>query len=880
MTVLREYLRRLWGALRRNPTDHDLERELRFHLEQAEDELRRKGHSPAEAARLARVRLGGIPQVMEALRDQRGWPWLDDLRTDVRIGVRGLMRRPGFTATAALTLALGIGVNAVVFSVSSAMFMRPLQYEDPDTLVSIGQFVPAFDASLVPRRVFAAWREENRFFTDIAAYSIGGSAFNLTGGSGPERVAAATVSSSFLTVLAGRPALGRFFEPADERAGAPAVAVLSHGLWTRRFGRDGAVLGRTVALNDASFTVIGVAPRDFRFPGPTERAVFVPLQRADESAGAGLFFVNVVGRLDPGVTAAQADSDLQAIGSRNAERLPGDLGQMLAGAQVHVRPLQDVLMANAAGLMPVLAGVALFVLAIAGVNVANLQLGRMRARQREFSVRTALGATRLAMVRQILIENLLLSALGGVAALLLVYWSVGWAGTLLSQVVPYPEDVRVDGWVLISTMVTVGVMGFASGLGPALAATRQDKTDALNSSMTGMWTAPGRDGRVLLIGEVALTVVLLVAAGLLIRSLQNLTAIPPGFDPQHVLTAQLSLPVAGYPADGQRLAFVQRVLEGVRALPGVESAAASTGLPLWGSAGSVPWTVDHPATVEGAPIRANYDVVSAGYFDTLGIPLLDGRDFALGDSAGSQPVAIVTQRFARRITANESLVGERIRAGAGDWLTVVGIVGDVRHRDPDGDVPPHVYRPLAQAPPSTVFFATRAAAGAAPLVAGLRNRVHALDGDLPLYSVATMEQRLRRLVTTERTGTLAVGVFAVLALMLATVGLYSVVARWLAERRRELGVRVALGAGRRDILAVTVGRVMRIVMLGLGVGLLAAPVAGRLLSAFLYEIAPTDPLTLLAVALLLCAVALLAVAPVARRAMRLDVSRILNADQT
>ena len=782
-----------------------------------------------------------------------------------------------------VTLALGIGVNAVAFSVTSAVLVRPLQYKDPESLVSITQFLPALNASLVPQRVFAAWRDESRLFEDLAAYSRAGSSFNLSGDTGPVRVTARRVSPGFLTMLAGRPALGRFFEPEDGRAGAPGVAVLSHGLWTRRFGGDGDVIGRNVTLDGASFTVIGVAPRGFRFPGATEPAIFVPM-RAREAGSVGLFFVDVVGRLDPGVTATQAALALQSIGDGHVEQVPGDLRDLLTGAQVRVRPLQDVLMGNAAEVVPILAGVALLVVMIAGVNVANLQLGRMRARQREISVRTALGATRLAMVRQILVENLLLSALGGVAALLLVHWSAGWAAALLSQVLPYPEDVRIDAWVLVATLVTVGVVGIASGLAPALAATRQDRTLAMTSSASGTWSTPGRDGRLLLIGEVALTVVLLVAAGLLMRSLQNLTAIPPGFDPRNIQTARLSLPGARYPEGSQQLALFRQLLEEVRALPGVESAAAATSLPVIGTAMSSPWTVDHPSTADGVPIQANVDAVSAGYFDTLGIPLLAGRGFGPGDADGSQPVAIVTDGFARRFSASESLLGGRVRRGegdrtSGDWLTVVGIVGDVRHRDPDGEVTPQVYRPLPQISPGSVFLAARTAPGAPSMVAGLRSRVRALDDDLPLYNVATMEQRLARLVTTERTGAMTVAAFAALALILATVGMYSVVARWMAERRHELGIRVALGAGRPAILKVTVGRILRITMLGLGIGLLTAPLSSRLVAAFLYGISPADPVTLLAVALLVCAVTLAATAPAARRAMRLDVSRILNADQ-
>ena len=628
-----------------------------------------------------------------------------------------------------MTLALGIGVNAVAFSVTSAVFVRPLQYKDAESLVSITQFLPALNASLVPQRVFAAWRDESRLFEDLAAYSRTGSSFNLSGDTGPVRFTARRVSPGFLTMLAGRPALGRFFEPEDGRAGAPGVAVLSHGLWTRRFGGDGDVIGRNVTLDGASFTVIGVAPRGFRFPGATEPAIFVPM-RAREAGSVGLFFVDVVGRLDPGVTATQAALALQSISDGHVEQVPGDLRDLLTGAQVRVRPLQDVLMGNAAEVVPILAGVALLVVMIAGVNVANLQLGRMRARQREISVRTALGATRLAMVRKMLVENLLLSALGGVAALLLVHWSAGWAAALLSQVLPYPEDVRIDAWVLVATLVTVGVLGIASGLAPALAATRQDRTLAMTSSASGTWSTPGRDGRLLLIGEVALTVVLLVAAGLLMRSLQNLTAIPPGFDPRNIQTARLSLPGARYPEGSQQLALFRQLLEEVRALPGVESAAAATSLPVIGTAMSSPWTVDHPSTADGVPIQANVDAVSAGYFHTLGIPLLAGRGFGPGDADGSQPVAIVTDGFARRFSASESLLGGRIRRGegdrtSGDWLTVVGIVGDVRHRDPDGEVTPQVYRPLPQISPGSVFLAARTAPGAPSMVAGLRSRVRA-----------------------------------------------------------------------------------------------------------------------------------------------------------
>jgi predicted permease len=793
---------------------------------------------------------------------------MDTVLQDLRFGLRLLLRQPAFTLLVVLTLALGIGANTAIFSAVSGVLLRPLPYPAPERLVAVWGEHPGIGLEAASLPDFLDWRLGAPSFQHLAAHAP--AIFNLTGEGDPERVSGVRTTANFFQTLGSGPAWGRAFEPGEDRGGANTVVVLSYGFWTRRMGANPAALGKTLSLDGVPHTIIGVAPADFLFHPEAE--VWVPLAM-DEERGRRANFLEVVGRLDPGVTVEQAQAELGAVARRLQEQYPETNARW--GAKLV--PLQEELVGASRPALLVFMGAVGLVLLIACANVANLLLARSARRQRELAVRAALGASRGRLIRQMLTESVLMSLLGGALGLLLAAWGIDALQTPELRIVPGQVQVGVDEGVLIFTLVLSLVTGVLFGLAPALRLPGRNLDSTLRSGARGLTGVGVHQLRGLLVlGEVALALVLLVGAALLLRSFDRLQRVELGFNPEGVLTLHVLLPTTKYPSEPQRVAFFQQLTERVAAMPGVEAAGLTNAVPLGSGAPYNSFVIEGRVPEPNAVEDVEAFTVNAGYFRSLSIPLRAGRLFESQDGPSAPGAAVINEAMARRYWPGRDPLGSRVSLDGQNWFTVVGIVGDIRHAALQKEPHAQFYVSFPQFPRRSMFLTVKTAGEPTDLVSALRGEVAALDPELPVANVATMEQRLGRAAAKPRVNVLLLGGFALVALVLAGIGIYGVISQTVAQRTREIGIRMALGARPEDVLRLMIRQGMSPALVGIALGLVAAWASSRLLASLLYGISATDPLSFFAVPLFLAGVALLAAWLPARRATRVDPTEALR----
>ncbi len=803
----------------------------------------------------------------------------EDMFQDLRFGLRMLLKNPGFTLVATLTLALGIGANTAIFSVVNALILRPLPYRDSERLVWVEEVSkktnnsqPAWGAH------FLDWQEHSQTLESIAAQD--GGTRTLTGAGEPERVEVGQISASFLRLFGIQPLPGgRNFSAAEDKPGGDRVAILSHALWRRRYNGNQDIVGRSVTLNDANFTVIGVAPENFRYFQNFDVWLPLALDPVAQLAGDARYYGTTVARLKPGVSIEQAQAEMDALSQRYEMTRPE--GKSRIESRTRLVPLQDYLLGEKRRPLLVLLGAVGLVLLIACANVANLMLARAGAREKELAIRGALGAGRLRLARQLLTECLLLATAGSAAGLLLASWITGLIGSLnstnalgeMGRVAAITIDLRVLGFTFLITLVTGLLFGFL----PALRFSRTD----LNVSLKEGGRGGGLRGRglrnALMVSEVALAIVLLIGAGLLIRSFAKLLDVDPGYRAENLLTAQIALPPR-YSDNSRRAQFYERVLQRIAALPGVTAVGATSHLPLTRYNLGAQLRVEGRQPREGEnPPSAPVARVNPDYFRTMDISLRAGRLINDGDTQDSPGVALLSETLARRLFPNEDALGKRLSV-AGLGATVVGVVSDIRYAGLDGEIEQAVYLSYRQLPRSGMALVLRGAVEPSSLAPALRNAVREIDPALPLYDVMTMNERLSNSVAARRFNLLLLGGFAALALLLAGVGVYGVISYVVTQRTHEIGVRMALGAQKADIARLFVKQGMALVLRGVALGSVGAFALTRVMKSLLFDVSPTDPLTFAVITLLLLGVALLACWIPARRATRVDLMITLRRD--
>ena len=808
---------------------------------------------------------------------------METLLKDIRYGVRGLLKRPGFTVVALITLALGIGANTAIFSVVNAVLLRPLKFKDPDQLVIVWE-----DAAFAgfPRNTPAPanyfdWKNQNQSFTDMAACAE--VSFNITGDGDPERVMAYAVTSNFFPLFGVQPLLGRNILPEEDRPGGNKVVLLSHSLWQSRYGGDPNILNRDILLNGEKHSVVGVMPPSFQFLAREVR-LWVPIAFDQEDmTNRGGHYLNVVARLKPGVAIPQAQADMNAVQSRIVKDHPEETFDGKLGAIV--MPMREQLVGQTRSSLIVLLVAVAFVLLIACANVAGLLLARAVARRREIALRVALGASRLRVVRQLLTESLLLATVAGVLGSILAYWSFTFLQGLVPPEMALLTSLKLDTRILAFTLLISIVTGIIFGLVPALQSANVDLNDALKQSSTRT-TSTGRLRNGLIVSEVALSLVLLVGAGLLIQTLFQLFRQYAVLEPEKVLTVRTVLPRQGsgdipgkYSEPQRRNNFYQQVLDRVEKLPGVVSAGYSTSVPLrWkgGSSGFYPEGIREP--LAGMAYDATHRQVTTDYLKTMKIPLRQGRYFTQADNEQSMPVAIINEQMARQYWPGENALGRRFKIGGPDsdlpWTTIVGIVADVRQMGIDEPVKAEMYLPNRQITHNPWFIprdlAIRTTGDPMSLVGAVRQAIREVDPDQPVSNIATMADVLGEEASQRRMGMIMLVAFAGLALLLASLGIYGVLAYFVTQHTNEIGVRLALGATPRNILFLVLKKGMGLTLAGVVIGVVASFALTRLMSSLLFGVKASDPLTFVAVPLLLAAVALLACAIPARRATKVD----------
>jgi putative ABC transport system permease protein len=802
---------------------------------------------------------------------------------DVRYALRQLRRNPGFAAIAVLTLALGIGANSAIFSVVDAVVLHPLPYRDPQQLVLVKERIPMASPEPIPVCApdVVQLQRENQVFTGAAAFA--GGAFDVSGQTAPQRVVADRVNANLFSVLGAEPVVGRTFTEEEDQPGH-LVAVLSYGLWQRRFGADTHVIGQTITLDRRPYTVVGVMPQSFAFPLPgmaqgDPADVFVPMAFThDELSDVGdNFNFSVMARLKPGVSVAQADADLMTVAHHILETYPPQFRNS-AKLEALALPLTNQVVGNARTLLLLLLGAVGFVLLIACANVANLLLSRAADRQRELGVRRALGAKTFQLFRQWTVESMLLACIGAGLGLGLAFWTTKTLVHLMPSSIPRANEIGVNLPVLVFTLALAIITGLIFGVVPAFAAEKTALSDTLKQGGRSAVQGPRhhRTRAVLVVSEIALSMVLLVGAGLLVRSFQRVLETNTGVQSEHVLTASLNLPSSQYAEAKQVRGFYRDLMSRLQQLPGVKAAGASTDLPLEGS-----WleiiTPDGYQAPAGAGLNTCFNSAILGnYLQTIGVPLIRGRFFTEQDKLDSTPVMIVSQSLAQRYWPNQDPIGKRIKQGPPEstdpWITIVGVVGDVKQGSLDQATAPHTYRPFAQydAPLRALAVAVRAAGDATSVASELRVAVWGLDRELAVAQVRTMNDVIHESTASRRFTLLLLAAFAGLAVVLAAIGIYGVIAYSVVRRTHEIGIRLALGAHGRDVLRLVVGQGLRLAIIGMAIGCAAALFLSRLLESLLFEIRPSDPITFVSGMLFLAIIAVLASYIPARRAAQVD----------
>jgi len=864
---------RLRSLFKRGRVEQELSDELRFHLEKLIEENIARGLNPKDARYAALRELGGMDQIKEECRDMRQVNYIEDFFRDIRYGLRVLAKSPGFSAAAVLTLALGIGANIAIFSVVNAVLVRPLPYRDAGRLVMLWSTEPktGWRGQASPLD-FVTWRHESRSFESLAAFMP--DSHILTGRGEPVELSGGQISAGFFETLGIAPQLGRTFAPAEYRPGGERVALIAHGLWQERFGSDPSIIGRSIRLSDEIFTVVGVMPDALQFPIDGLK-FWLPLE-LNEAQPDDRHFWFVVARLKDGKGVAEAQTDVATIARRLEKQFPGSH----AGYGAAVVRLRESFTGAVRPALALLSGAVGMLLLIVCGNVASLLLARASARGREIAVRLALGASRWRLARTMLTESLLLALAGGVLGV-----ALGGSGVrLLLATIPtdlplpsYLKTVALDSRVLAFMLLLCLIAGLISGLLPALRSSRHDPYAALKEG-AGTTTAGLRQLRLrgaLIVAELALTSILLVAAGLLMQNAVRLQRTDPGLRPDHVLVMDVALPWARYREPQQRVAFYRDALGRIRSLAGVRYVGAVNNLPFRNWTGFNFTIEGHPTPAPGEVPEALERVASPGYFQAIGIPVLKGRAFTDGEGPSTMPVVMVNAALVRRYFPGEDPVGRRLRPGGPDepgapWHTIVGVVGDVRHLGMEAAPSPEIYTLQAQDPWRGMTIVVRTEPDPWAMAAAVKNQLWAVDPGLPISGMASMTQVLSDSLWPSRILTYLQGIFAAIALLVASVGLYAVVSQSVTLRRHEFGVRLAVGAEPSQILRLVLSQGLKLILLGMGVGLLGAVALTRLLTTLLHDVNPTDPWTFAAAALLLAVVALMACWQPARRAARVD----------
>jgi predicted permease len=864
----------LWRSKR----NEQLEEEIRSHLEMAMRERADRGESPENAEHSARREFGNVALVQGVTRDQWGWVWVGEFLQDLRYAARMTRRNAGLTLVAVLTLVLGIGANTAIFSLVDGVLLRPLPFPHPNRLVAMRYYYP--------KGAFVVMRDQSRTM-DIIANTDDSSEFNLTGSNLPVRLTGTSVSANWFSVLGTQAAMGRTFQEGEDQPGKDAFVILSHSLWERRFGSDSNIIGRSLILEGVSRQVVGVMPAGFRFPSP-KTELWVPLDLDPRKTGEywGSSQMPITARLRPGATLEQARAEVTQLRPKIlaafAWRMPDD-----SWVKSTVYSLQEIIVGDVRTTLLILLGAVGLLLLIACANVANLLLARATTRQREIALRAALGASRWRIVRQLVSESVLIAVLGGALGLAAAWSGLSILKATLPADLPRLADISVDLRVLLFTASLSVLTGILFGLVPAAGASRIDLTKSLKTG-GDRGGAPGNNrlSQTLVMGEVAVAVVLVIGAGLLVKSLWNLSNANPGFRPEYILTARINPNQSFCEAAGRCQTFYNDLLSRVRALPEVKDAAAVNGLPLGGESEMIPSDIEGYAVPAGAHVPMLMErVITPEYLRVMRIPLLQGRALTEADAAQSaQRVGLISKSTAERFWPGKNPVGEHFKPRwLGQWWTVVGVVGDVREatmtRNLEDWIDGEIYTPYGphaiagsgpEAAPAELTLVIRTSEEQAQLGGQLQTIVSSLNGDVPVSHVETLSGWVREAIAGRRSTASLFSIFAALALVLGAVGVYGVISYSVAQRTREIGIRMALGARRQEVLLLVVGHGARLAVIGVAIGLVGALLLTRLMASLLYGVAAADPLTYAGVAVLLVIVAVAASYIPARRAMRVD----------
>jgi predicted permease len=884
MSKLQNLWRRSIGWFQRAKAERELDAEMAAHVSLAAEEHARNGMSSEEAMRQALIGLGGVEQTRELVRDQRRLPFVETLLQDLGFAMRMLRKSPGFALVAVLTLAIGIGANTALFSVVNGVLLNPLPYPQPDRLVALYTHAYQFDNASISYPNFLDWSRQNHSFSSLASFR--GENFTLTGMGEPERLSANRVSASFFPVLGVNPILGRNFDQKEDQLGAAPVALITEGLWKRKFGSAPDIVGKSIRLDSNLYTVIGVIPATFHYENNNYRPdaeVFVPIGQwnnplfRDRRTGMGM---DAVGRLKPGVTLAQANSDMSGVANHLAEVYP-DIDK---GQGITLVPLKQNVVGDIQPFLLMLLAAVGFVLLIACVNVANLLLARSTGRTREFAIRTALGASNGRVVRQLLTECVLLALIGGALGTLLAVWGTKAALKLLPEALPRASDIHLDARVLLFTLGASVLAGILFGLVPAFKSTRTDIQGTLREGGRGLTGARHRAQGVFVAMEMALAVMLLVAAGLMIRSLTKIWRVDPGFDPNNVTHFSFSTAQSlGDAPDAIRQSYRQ-IHDALAAVPGIEAVSLSGGSNTLQSDSELPfWLEGEPKPTSQADMKvALFYLIQPDYLKTMKIPLKRGRFLTPSDTARSPFVTVIDERFAKQFFGNQDPIGKHINfAIINQSAEVVGIVG---HQDEwaldseaSNPIQAQCYFAMDQSPDSVVSFFARGADGVVrtsyaqtDVTAALSRAIHTVSSDSVVYGVETMNGVISDSLATKRFAMALLGVFAILAVVLSSIGIYGVISYMVGQRTHEIGIRMALGAERGTVVQMVLRQAGQMVLFGVVAGLLAAVLLGRLMASMLFGVNFYDVPTFVGVAVILLAVALAACWIPARRASRVD----------
>ncbi len=878
----------------RRDVERELDEELNAYVDLLAAEKLKAGMTPDAARRAARLEAGGVEQIKEEVRDARSGALLETTIQDLRYGVRLLKRSPAFAFLAILTIGLGIGANSAIFSVINGVVRKPLGYPNSDRLMFITSQFPTLNYSKfwVSPPEYLEYTERTKAFSGVGAYTTG--AMNVSDGTQPERVNAAFVSANMFDVLGVRPLRGRAFTREEDLPNADPVVVISHELWQRSFGGAADVIGRRAEIQGRPRTIVGIMPPGFDLHDSRSQ-IWAPLGLDPANRqNRGSHFLYLVGRIAPGVTAAQARSELQGMLKTWRQvvatgHVPND-----STHRMQMEPLRDEVIGNVKQALWVLQGAVLLVLLIACANVANLLLARAETRHKEFAVRTALGAARGRILRQFMAEGVVLSVLGGVLGLALAFWGLKALLAANPQSIPRAAEVSLDPWVLAFTVAVAVGTGLVFGLAPLLHVRDESVTQAIKEGGVRTTQNAGRNRvrRALVVGEIAIAVTLVIGAGLLIRSFDNLTSVEAGFAPADRVTFGLVLPQAAYPDSQRRVQLHADLKRKLEAIPGVEHAAAMQGLPPFRQVNANDTDFEHYTFVPGSNLPIEnvdyYQTVTADYFDALGIGIKDGRVFNDGDATGA-PVVVVNEALVKRFFANMNPLGKRLNPGyrpdnSPVWFTIVGVVKDVKQGGLENPAGTEVYFLYDQLPrlvgfaPGQMNVVVKSTRPLDALAPGIRLAVKEIDPALPVVQLRTMEDVIGASVTRQRFLSLLLGIFAAVALTLAAIGTYGILSYMVTERQREIGIRMALGAGHSQVVRLVLGQGVGIAAVGIVLGVGGAFALSRLVASLLYGVSPSDPLTYGAVAGLIAIVAVAACLVPIRRATRVDPLEAIRAE--